>query len=444
MITLSVARQTHEHAIPQYIEETIHTKWFTKIMPISWKNSNIEWKIAQRLYFSEDKNKHSSRPAVRVALGGMIIGVLVMIVAISVVVGFKQEITQKVAGFGSHIQVVRFDNNATFELQPIRVSDSLKCAIKELPHVEDVAAFISKPGIIKTDSAFQGIVFKGTDYWDYFSENIVQGTLPERANEVIISLELAQQLRLQIGESFLCYFIGDDLRVRRLYVAGLYNTCMSAMDKVFMLGEISLVRQLNAWDENQVSGLEVLIDDLHHLEEAADAVYFATANRLDEEGNAFYTQTIEQLNPNIFLWLDLLDMNVIIIIILMLCVSGFSIITGLIILILDSVSLIGVLKALGANDQFVRRIFINQAVMLIGKGMLWGNIIGLAICGVQYFTHLIPLDAVSYFVSYVPMAFPWGWLVLLNMGTLLISWLILLAPSAIITQISPAKVMHFE
>jgi lipoprotein-releasing system permease protein len=416
----------------------------TKIMPKSWKNSNIEWKIAQRLYFSEDKNQHSSRPAVRVALGGMIIGVLVMIVAISVVVGFKQEITQKVAGFGSHIQVVRFDNNATFELQPIRVSDSLKCAIKELPHVEDVAAFISKPGIIKTDSAFQGIVFKGTDYWDYFSENIVQGTLPERANEVIISLELAQQLRLQIGESFLCYFIGDDLRVRRLYVAGLYNTCMSAMDKVFMLGDISLVRQLNAWDENQLSGLEVLIDDLHHLEEAADAVYFATANRLDEEGNAFYTQTIEQLNPNIFLWLDLLDMNVIIIIILMLCVSGFSIITGLIILILDSVSLIGVLKALGANDQFVRRIFINQAVMLIGKGMLWGNIIGLAICGVQYFTHLIPLDAVSYFVSYVPMAFPWGWWVLLNMGTLLISWLILLAPSAIITQISPAKVMHFE
>ena len=380
----------------------------------------------------------------RVALGGMIIGVLVMIVAISVVVGFKQEITQKVAGFGSHIQVVRFDNNATFELQPIRVSDSLKWIINELPHVEEVASFISKPGIIKTDSAFQGIVFKGTDYWDYFSENIVQGGLPEKANEVIISMELARQLRLQVGDSFLCYFVGDDLRVRRVYVAGLYNTCMSAMDKVFILGDIALVRQLNSWDENQVSGLEVLIDDLHHLEEAADAVYFATANRLDEEGNAFYTQTIEQLNPNIFLWLDLLDMNVVIIIILMLCVSGFSIITGLIILILDSVSLIGVLKALGANDQFVRRIFINQAVMLIGKGMLWGNIIGLIICAVQYFTHIIPLDAASYFVSYVPMAFSWGWWVLLNIGTLLISWLILLAPSAIITQISPAKVMHFE
>jgi lipoprotein-releasing system permease protein len=444
MITLSVDRQTHEHAIPQYIEETIHTKWLAKIMPISWKNSNIEWKIAQRLYFSEDKNQHSSRPAVRVALGGMIIGVLVMIVAISVVVGFKQEITQKVAGFGSHIQVVRFDNNATFELQPIRVSDSLKWAINELPHVVKVASFISKPGIIKTDSAFQGIVFKGTDYWDYFSENIVQGGLPEKANEVIISQELARQLRLQVGENFLCYFVGEDLRVRRLYVAGLYNTCMSAMDKVFILGDIALVRQLNAWDENQVSGLEVLIDDLHHLEEAADAVYFATANRLDEEGNAFYTQTIEQLNPNIFLWLDLLDMNVVIIIILMLCVSGFSIITGLIILILDSVSLIGVLKALGANDQFVRRIFINQAVMLIGKGMLWGNILGLGLVTLQYFTQVIPLDAMVYYVSYVPMAFPWVWLIALNIGVLLVVWVIMLAPSAIVSQISPAKVMHFE
>jgi lipoprotein-releasing system permease protein len=137
-------------------------------------------------------------------------------------------------------------------------------------------------------------------------------------------------------------------------------------------------------------------------------------------------------------------MNVIIIIVLMLCVSGFSIITGLIILILDSIALIGTLKALGANDRFVRRIFVYQALMLIGKGMLWGNIIGLGVCALQYFTHMIPLEASSYYVSYVPMAFAWGWWLLLNIGTLLVSWLILLAPSAIVTQISPAKVMHFE
>ena len=403
-----------------------------------------EWKIAQRLYFSDENHQRSSRPAVRVALGGIIIGVLVMIVAMSVVVGFKQEITQKVAGFGSHIQVVNFDNNSTYEMQPIYVSDSLLQTIRAIEHVTHVSTFASKPGIIKTDSAFQGIIFKGTDYWTYFEQNIVEGTLPTEANEVLLSTELAKQLQLHVGDNFLCYFVQDDLRVRRLYITGLYNTCMSEMDKVFVLGDIALVRQLNAWKENQVSGIEVLVDDLRQLENTTHDVYFQTANRLDENGNALYTQNLQQLNPNIFGWLDLLDMNVVIIIILMLCVSGFSIVTGLIILILDSVQLIGTLKALGADNQFVRRIFIYQAIMLIGKGMLWGNAIGLVLCALQYFTRAIPLDAASYYVSYVPMAFPWiGW-VLLNIGTLLVSWLILLAPSAIITQISPAKVMHFE
>ena len=403
-----------------------------------------EWKIAQRLYFSDENHQRSSRPSVRVALGGIIIGVLVMIVAMSVVVGFKQEITQKVAGFGSHIQVVNFDNNSTYEMQPIYVSDSLLQTIRAIEHVTHVSTFASKPGIIKTDSAFQGIIFKGTDYWTYFEQNIVEGTLPTEANEVLLSTELAKQLQLHVGDNFLCYFVQDDLRVRRLYITGLYNTCMSEMDKLFVLGDIALVRQLNAWKENQVSGIEVLVDDLRQLENTTHDVYFLTANRLDENGNALYTQNLQQMNPNIFGWLDLLDMNVVIIIILMLCVSGFSIVTGLIILILDSVQLIGTLKALGADNQFVRRIFIYQAIMLIGKGMLWGNAIGLVLCALQYFTRAIPLDAASYYVSYVPMAFPWiGW-VLLNIGTLLVSWLILLAPSAIITQINPAKVMHFE
>ena len=403
-----------------------------------------EWKIAQRLYFSDENHQRSSRPAVRVALGGIIIGVLVMIVAMSVVVGFKKEITQKVAGFGSHIQVVNFDNNSTYEMQPIYVSDSLLQTIRAIEHVTHVSTFASKPGIIKTDSAFQGIIFKGTDYWTYFEQNIVEGTLPTEANEVLLSTELAKQLQLHVGDNFLCYFVQDDLRVRRLYISGLYNTCMSEMDKLFVLGDIALVLQLNAWKENQVSGIEVLVDDLRQLENTTHDVYFLTANRLDENGNALYTQNLQQMNPNIFGWLDLLDMNVVIIIILMLCVSGFSIVTGLIILILDSVQLIGTLKALGADNQFVRRIFIYQAIMLIGKGMLWGNAIGLVLCALQYFTRAIPLDAASYYVSYVPMAFPWiGW-VLLNIGTLLVSWLILLAPSAIITQISPAKVMHFE
>ena len=406
--------------------------------------THAEWKIARRLYFSEEGQARTSRPAVRVALGGIMIGVMVMIVAICVVVGFKQEIQRKVAGFGSHIQVVNFDYNATYELQPVEVSDSLLQKLRGLPYVEHVSLFASKPGILKTDSAFQGIIFKGTDYWDYFSENLVEGTLPQERNEVILSTVLANQLQLQVGDPILCYFVQEELRVRKLYISGLYNTCMSEMDRLFVLGDIRLVRQLNQWNTAQASGIEVLVDDLKHLQEAADRVYFATVHQQDEAGNTFYTQILEQLNPQIFGWLDLLDMNVVIIIVLMLCVSGFSIITGLIILILESITLIGVLKALGADNRFVRRIFIYESILLVGKGMLWGNILGLGLVALQYFTQAIPLDAAVYYVSYVPMAFPWGWLVALNVGVLVVAWLIMLAPSSIVAQISPAKVMHFE
>ena len=403
-----------------------------------------EWKIAQRLYFSDENIRRNSKPAVKVAMLGIIIGMLVMIVAISVVVGFKQQITQKVAGFGSHIQIVNFDNNSTYELRPICVSDSLIQTIQSIPNVLCANTFATKPGIIKTDSAFQGIVFKGTQYWQYFQQNLVDGALPQAPNEVLLSTETSRQMQLKIGDSFLCYFIQDDLRVRRLHIVGLYNTCMSEMDQLFVLGDIALVRQLNDWQDNQVSGIEVLVDDFRRLENTTHDVYFATANRLDEHGNTLYTQNLQQMNPQIFGWLDLLDMNVVIIILLMLAVSGFSIVTGLIILILDSVTLIGVLKALGADNQMIRRVFVYQSVMLVGKGMLWGNLLGVGLCALQYFTHLIPLDPISYYVSYVPMAFPWGWWLALNLGTFLLSWLILLAPSAIVTQISPAKVMHFE
>ena len=403
-----------------------------------------EWKIAKRLYFSQEGKVRASRPAVRVALAGIVIGVMVMIVAISVVVGFKQEVQRKVAGFGSHIQVVNFDNNATYELRPIEAPDTLLQKLQRLPHVTNVTEFASKPGILKTDSAFQGIIFQGTAYWDYFTENLVSGELPNAQNEVLISTVLAQQLQLTVGDPILCYFVQNNLRVRKLYISGLYNTCMSEMDRMFVLGNISLVQQLNDWTETQVSGIEVLIDDLKYLQEVADRVYFATANRLDEAGNAFYTQTLEQLNPQIFGWLDLLDMNVVIIIVLMLLVSVFSIITGLIILILDSITLIGTLKALGAHDRFVQRIFVYEAILLVVKGVAWGNIVGFGIVALQYFTHLIPLDAAVYYVSYVPMAFPWGWFLVLNVGVLALAWLVMLAPSAIITKISPSRVMHFE
>ena len=405
--------------------------------------------IARRLYFSQNSDRsteaHSSRPAVRVALAGIIIGVMVMIITICIVVGFKQTITDKVAGFGSHIQIVNFDNNNTYEMQPIFVSDSMLTALRAFPHVASVHTFATKPGIVKTDDAFAGIVFKGTDYWDYFAANLIEGTLPQQPNDVLISSLQAGQLSLHVGDALLCYFVDESVRVRKLHISGIYETGFCDFDQLFVLGNQDVVRRLNGWTADQVSGVEILVDNIRHLDEVADNVYFATVNHVDADGyNLYYVQTLQQLNPQVFSWLDLLDMNVVVIIVLMLCVSGFSIISGLIILILDSIQLIGVLKALGANNRFVRSIFIAEAAMLIGKGVFWGNVLGLGLCAIQYFTHLLPLEAATYYVNYVPVAFPWGWWLLLNIGTIAISLLVMLAPSAIVTRISPARIMHFE
>lgn len=405
--------------------------------------------IANRLYYSYRKESHHSRPAIRVALMGIIIGMVVMILTLCVVVGFKQTITEKVAGFGSHIQVVCFDNNNTYEMQPIFAPDSLLDLLKEVPHITSVSTFATKPGVIKTDSAFQGIVFRGlpltaNQNWNFFASSLKEGRLPEKSNEVILSRALCKLLCLKLDESFLCYFFSEDVRVRKFKIVGVYDTSFMENDLLFVMGDISVVRLLNGWTAEQVSGIEMTVDNFRYLDETTDHVYYMTANHLDEEGSAYYTQNLIQTHPAIFSWLDLLDMNVWVILILMMCVSGFTIISGLIILILDSIQLIGTLKALGATNRFMQRIFIIQATRLVGRGVLIGDIIGLGIAAVQYYWRLIPLDASTYYVDYVPMAFPWILIVLLNMAVVLISVLLLLAPSAIVTRISPAKVMHFE
>jgi len=407
---------------------------------------NNAFKIASRLYFSQKGEHRSSRPAVRVALAGMIVGVAVMILTVCIVVGFKQTITDKVAGFGAHIQVVSFDNNNTYDLHPIAVSDSLLTQLASYDHVVSAAPFITKPGMIKTDSAFQGIVLKGTDYWTFFVQNIVEGAIPSQPQEVLLSRLTANRLQLQLNDDILCYFVDDsDVRARRFTIVGLYDTGFAQADELFVLSPLETVRRLQQWQLNTYSGVEILLDDIACLDEVADEIYFATVNHLDDYGyNTYYVQTLVQLNPAIFGWLELLDMNVVVIIILMLLVAGFNIVSGLIILILDGVQLIGTLKALGADNRFVRRIFLTQAAMLIAKGVLWGNIIGLTIATVQYFGHLIPLEATTYYVSSVPVSFAWGWLIALNVLTIGVSLLILLLPSMIITKISPAKVMHFE
>ena len=402
--------------------------------------------IAKRIYFSKEGKDRQSRPAVRVALAGMTVGVLVMILTLCIVVGFKQTITNKVAGFGAHIQVVSFDNNNTYDLHPIEVSDSMLTSLSGYRHVESVAPFITKPGMLKTDSAFHGIVLKGTDYWDFFARNIVEGTLPATQQEIIVSQFVARQLHLHVGDALTSYFVEEeDVRVRRFTIVGLFDTGFTQYDELFVLTPIETVRRLQGWGKNVYSGVEILVDDVQFLNETADEIYFSTVNHLDENGyNVYYVQTLYEQNPAIFAWLDLLDMNVIVIIVLMLLVAGFNIVSGLIILILEGVQLIGTLKALGADNRFVRRIFLTQAALLIGKGVLWGNIIGLGMAALQYFGHLVPLEAATYYVNTVPIAFPWGWIIAINVLTVVLSLMVLLLPSMIISKISPARVMHFE
>lgn len=405
---------------------------------------NVPYFIAKKLYFADAKGKNLSRPAVRVAVIGVAVGIAVMLVSLSIVIGFKTEIRKQMAGFGSHIQVVNFDNNNTYQMKPIMATDSLMDVLAALPHVVSATRFCTKPGIIKTDSAFQGIVIKGRENDNFFLHQLEEGTMPENDKDVIISKSLSKLLQLSIGQQFSCYFIDQNVRSRRYTVCGLYDTKFSDYDNLFIIGRMQDVRQLNGFDSIEVSGIEILLDDFKHLYEAADQVYFATANKPDNNGNMLYTQTIEELNPGIFSWLNLLDMNVIVILCLMFAVSCFCIISGVIILILDNIQFIGTMKAMGASNKLLRKVFLYEAEFLILKGLLWGNIVGISLCLLQHFLHIVPLDSATYYINYVPAAITIGPWVSLNIITLILIMLILLGPSAIVSRISPAKVMHFE
>jgi len=412
---------------------------------------SLEFFIAKRIHFQQGK-KNVSRPAVRIATIGIALGLAVMIISIAVVIGFKQQIRNKTIGFGGHIQITNFDNNNTYEMNPIKADKALIKKITAIDGVRHIQRFATKPGIIKTDTEFQGIVIKGIDKgydWNFFKSNMVEGHIIDVSgtsptNEVIISKYLTNLLGLKLGDSFYTYFIQDRVRARKFKIAGIYSTNFIEYDKLFLLADMPQVQALNDWSPDSYSGLEVLITDFNRIDEVGDAVYDATANRFNKEGAAYSTQTIKQLNPQIFSWLDLLDMNVWVILILMLAVAGFNMISGLLILILERTNMIGILKSIGATDWSVRKIFLYHSFFLIGKGMLWGNVIGLSLCAIQYFTGIVPLDPEAYYVATVPITFNWLYIILLNVGTLAASLIMMIGPSYLITKITPAKIIRYE
>lgn len=415
---------------------------------------NLELFIAKKIHFKQDGEKKVISPAVRVAIAGIALGLAVMILSVAIIVGFKKEVRNKVIGFGSHIQITNFDSNSSFEYTPIAVSDTLLETLRNFPGITHVETFATKPGILKTEEDFQGIILKGvdTDYdWTFFQKNLIEGEIftidPEKnSTDAILSKSLADMLGLNVDDNFLSYFVQDngDIRLRNFHITGIYETGFLDYDKLFVLVDIKQVRRLNGWDKDQVSGIELLVDDYNYLDWIAEDLFFEMADKKDREGNALYTRSVKELNPAIFGWLEVLDMNVIVILILMVLVSGFTMISGLLIVILERTNMIGILKAMGQGNKSIRKIFLYVSFFLIGKGMIWGNITGLAICFIQSRFHIIPLDPATYYLDAVPIDLSLGALLLLNIGTLFFTLLMMLAPSYLITKIEPAKTIRFE
>lgn len=413
---------------------------------------NLELFIARKIHFSKEGNRQVTPPAVRIAIVGVALGLAVMILSVAIVIGFKKEVRNKVIGFGSHIQITNFDNNSSYETTPIAVSDSLLQALQEFPGIKHIEGYATKMGILKTDSDFQGVVLKGidTDYdWSFFRNNLKEGELltidPKKTStDVIISRYLSDLLGLKLGDSILTYFVQEDVRARKFNIAGIYETGFMDYDKLFVLADIKQIRRLNGWEKDEVSGLELLVDDYDKLDQIAEDLYFNLVEKQDRHGNTYFTRSIKEMNPMIFNWLDVLDVNVVVILILIFAVAGFTMISGLLIIILERTNMIGILKALGENNVSIRKIFLYISFFLIGKGMLWGNMVGIAICLIQSHFRIIKLDPSIYYLDAVPIDLSIVSLILLNIGTLCASMLMMLGPSYLITKIDPAKSIRFE
>lgn len=414
---------------------------------------NLELFIARKIRFNKGKeNSKATPPAVRIAIIGVALGLTVMILAVAVIIGFKKEVREKVIGFGSHIQIANFDNNISYETAPITISDTLLNDLSTYPGIKHLETYATKPGMLKTNEDFQGIVFKGIDVefdWSFFKSNLKEGDLPvitadSTSSEVLISRYLSRLLKLNTGDSFITYFMQESIRPRRFHIKGIYDSGFSDYDKYFIIGDIKQVQRINGWERNQASGIELLVADYDNLDQTSENLYFHLIKQNDREGNMFFTRSIKDLNPGIFAWLDALDVNVAVILILIIIVAGFTIISGLLIIILERTNMIGLLKAMGQRDSSIRKIFLYISFFMIGKGMIWGNIIGISICIIQHYFKVIPLNPEDYYLDAVPIELSIPMLLLINAGTLFISMTMMLAPSYIIAKIEPSKSIRFE
>jgi lipoprotein-releasing system permease protein len=413
---------------------------------------NLELFIAKKITSNTKGDGNISHPIISIAKVSIALGISVMILAVAIVTGFKSEITKKVIGFGSHIQITNYDNNSSFETQPINKNAIPISGIKSIPGISHLQSFATKPGILKTNSDVQGVVLNGIgqDYdWSFFSKHMVAGDTislndSSKSNDILLSEKLSKLLQVKVGDQLSIYFIQQPPRVRKFTLAGIYNTGMDEFDKLFVVCDIRHIQKLNDWSENEVGGYEIFLDDFNQLEQIEEQVKGMTASSFTEEGASLKVRSIVRKYPQIFSWLDMLDMNVWIILSLMILVAGFNMVSGLLIIILEKTNMIGILKALGTTNWSIRKIFLYQSSLLIGKGLLWGNVIGISLCLLQYYFKIIPLDPTNYYVDTVPINLKLSHLILLNIGSLIATVSMLLIPSYLITKITPAKAIKYD
>jgi len=414
---------------------------------------NLPLFIARRIYSDNDANRKVSRPAIRIATTGVAIGLAVMIVSVCIVFGFKHTIRDKVIGFGGHITVANFKSLHGSEQSPVSMEDSILKQMRAIDGVERVQRYAFKQGILKTDSDFLGVVFKGiaSEYDTTFIHNsMVSGSIPlfsdvSGSNKILLSKIMADMLKLKTGDKVYAYFIDDgNVRMRRFTVSGIYQTNLTQYDKTVCFTDLYTAVRLNKWEPGQVGGAEILVKDFNKLDEVENLFVEKINRKTDAYGETFSSETIQNTNPQIFSWLDLLDLNVWIILALMLCVAGFTMISGLLIIILERTGMIGVLKALGAKNKTIRRTFLWFAVFIIGKGMIIGNVIGLGLVVLQNLTGFVTLDPATYYVDKVPVEINLSFILLLNAATLVICVIVLIAPSYLVSHIHPAKSMRYE
>ncbi len=410
--------------------------------------------IAQRLFKEQSDKKKVSRPAIRIATAGVAIGLTVMIVSICVVLGFKHSIRNKVMGFGSHIQVADFMTLQTSESYPIQMGDSMLRVLKKVPGVKHVQRFATKQGILKTDNDFLGVIFKGIGQeYDtaFIHANLKAGSIPKfsdakSGNQILVSKIMADKLRLAVGQKIFAYFIDMNagVKTRRFTIAGIYETNLSQYDQAICFTDLYSAVKLNGWESDQASGAELTVHDFNQLNRSEDYIIKNVNRTIDKYGETYSSKTIQEISPQIFSWLDLLDLNVWIILALMIAVAGVTMISGLLIIILERTTMIGLLKALGARNSTIRHTFLWFSAFIIGKGLLIGNLIGLGLVVVQRLLGVIKLDPAIYYVNVVPVEIDWALIILLNIATLFISVFVLIAPSYLISHIHPSKSMRYE